>query len=615
MQRFNFQSSLFHSKTGDPSDLRFFAEFSSLGTLLERVPLRHYAALLWQYLRPYWKRVIALGVFMFTGIGLNLLNPQIVRFFIDTAQADGPTNDLVWAGIVFLAIGILRQGVEIVSSYLGQDVGWRATNQMRNDLAHHCLTLDMGFHHQHTPGEMIERVDGDTTALSNFFSQFVIQVIGSSFFLLGVLILVYREDWRVGTALTVFSILAFFVFNLTRNIAVPIYTAERESYARLYGFLEERLLGLEDIRTNGAGDYAMNRFHNVNKGVFARIKKSEIMSELLRAITGIMFVLGYALAMGMGIWMYREGTFTIGAVFLVFHYTSMLREPLFQISQQINELQRATAGLKRVEELHRIQTNIQDGDQELAETRPLGLTFDNVTFAYNPDETVLQNVSFTLEPGKTLGLLGRTGSGKTTITRLLFRFYDIQSGQIRIGNQPIQEIKLEDLRQHVGLVTQDVQLFNASVRDNLTLFRPGVSDQKIVALIEELGLSTWYHALPDGLDTELTTSGSGLSAGEAQLLAFTRVFLKDPGLVILDEPSSRLDPATEQNINRAVERLLQNRTGIIIAHRLDTVQRVDNILILDHGNIQEFGDRSDLVADPNSQFSHLLKTGLGELIT
>jgi len=339
------------------------------------------------------------------------------------------------------------------------------------------------------------------------------------------------------------------------------------------------------------------------------------MSELLRAITGIMFVLGYALAMGMGIWMYREGTFTIGAVFLVFHYTSMLREPLFQISQQINELQRATAGLKRVEELHRIQTNIQDGDQELAETRPLGLTFDNVTFAYNPDETVLQNVSFTLEPGKTLGLLGRTGSGKTTITRLLFRFYDIQSGQIRIGNQPIQEIKLEDLRQHVGLVTQDVQLFNASVRDNLTLFRPGVSDQKIVALIEELGLSTWYHALPDGLDTELTTSGSGLSAGEAQLLAFTRVFLKDPGLVILDEPSSRLDPATEQNINRAVERLLQNRTGIIIAHRLDTVQRVDNILILDHGNIQEFGDRSDLVADPNSQFSHLLKTGLGELIT
>ncbi len=585
---------------------------------MERVPLRHYATLLIRYLRPHWKRVVLLGVFMFTGIGLNLLNPQIVRYFIDTAQSDGAVQNLIWAGIAFLAIGIIRQGVQIVSSYLGQDVGWRATNQMRNTLAHHCLNLDMGFHHAHTPGEMIERVDGDTTALSNFFSQFVIHVIGSAFFLLGVLILVFREDWRVGVALTAFSILAFVVFNLTRNIAVPIYTAERESYARLYGFIEERLLGLEDIRTNGAGDYTVNRFYGVNNGVFARVKKSEIMSEGLRAITGIMFALGYALAMGMGIWLYREGTFTIGAVFLIFHYTSMLREPLFQISQQINDLQRATAGLKRIEELHRIQTRILDGSEKLAtpsgklEVMPLGIAFENVHFAYNPGDSVLRNISFSLDPGKTLGLLGRTGSGKTTITRLLFRFYDIQRGQIRIGDQNIRDILLDDLRQHVGLVTQDVQLFNASVRDNLTLFRPDVSDKKIVAMLDDLGLGAWYASLPGGLDTELV-SGS-LSAGEAQLLAFVRVFLKDPGLVILDEPSSRLDPATEQNINFAVERLLQNRTGIIIAHRLETVERVDNILILDDGQVGEFGLRKDLVADPNSRFSRLLNTGLEELI-
>ena len=581
---------------------------------MERIPLRHYAALLGQYLRPYWKRIIWLAIFMFGGIALNLLNPQIVRYFIDTAQADGPVKNLVWAGVAYLAIGIIRQGVQIVSSYLGQDVGWRATNKMRNDLAHHCLNLDMGFHHQHTPGEMIERVDGDTTALSNFFSQFVIQVIGSAFFLLGVLILVFREDWRVGAALTVFSIFAFIVFNLTRNIAVPIYTAERESYARLYGFIEERLLGLEDIRTNGANSYAMNRFYNVNNGVFTRVKKSELMSEALRAITGIMFVLGYALAMGMGIWLYNEGTFTIGAVFLVFHYTSMLREPLFQISQQINDLQRATAGLKRIEEFHRLTTNIKDGTEKLSTAHPLGITFQSVNFHYNPGDPVLKDVSFALEPGKTLGLLGRTGSGKTTITRLLFRFYDIQSGQIRIGEQNIQTVQLDELRQHVGLVTQDVQLFNASVRDNLALFRPDVSDKKIIDILQELGLGSWYASLSDGLNTELTAGSSGLSAGEAQLLAFTRVFLKDPGLVILDEPSSRLDPATEQNINRAVERLLQNRTGIIIAHRLDTVDRVDNILILDNGQIQEFGSRSELVANPNSQFSHLLKTGLEELI-
>ncbi len=549
------------------------------------------------------------------GIGLNLANPQILRFFIDTAQADGETSDLVWAGIIFLAVGFSRQIIQVLSSYLGQDVGWRATNKMRNDLALHCLNLDMDFHHQHTPGEMIERVDGDTTALSNFFSQFILQVIGSTVFLIGVLALVFLEDWRVGTVLAVFSLVAFGILNLTRNIAVPIYIAERESYARLYGFIEERLVGLEDIRTNGASQYATNRFHEVNAGVYARVKKSEFMSELLQAITGILFVLGYALAMGMGIWLYQDGTFTIGSVYLIFHYTTMLREPLFQISRQINELQRATAGLQRIEELYRIETSIIDGPQSLSTRHPLGVTFDNVTFAYTPGEPVMKNVTFSLEPEKTLGLLGRTGSGKTTTTRLLFRFYDIQSGDIRLGDQSIKDIRLDELRQHIGLVTQDVQLFNASIRENLALFNPDISDDKIIGTLEDLDLGPWYENLPQGLDTQIAAGSSGLSAGEAQLLAFARVFLKDPGLVILDEPSSRLDPATERKINRAVEHLLENRTGIIIAHRLDTVEKVDNILILEGGEIQEYGSRDSLVRDPGSQFSQLLKAGLEELIT
>ena len=176
---------------------------------LERVPFRQYAVLLSQYLKPQWLRVTLLAVFMFGGIGLNLVNPQIIRYFIDTAKAGGATRNLIIAGCIFLAIGFVRQLVILVSSYLGQDVGWRATNQMREDLADHCLNLDMSFHHEYTPGEMVERVDGDTTALSNFFSEFVLQVIGSFIFLIGVLILVAREDWRIGAALTVFVLLLY----------------------------------------------------------------------------------------------------------------------------------------------------------------------------------------------------------------------------------------------------------------------------------------------------------------------------------------------------------------------------------------------------------------------
>ena len=574
---------------------------------MEKVPFRQYAALLSQYLKPQWMRVVLLAIFMFSGIGLTLLNPQILRYFIDTAKAGGALRSLMIGGVAFVGIAALGQVVMLVSSYLGQDVGWRATNQMRGDLAHHCLQLDMSFHHERTPGEMVERVDGDTAALSNFFSEFIVQVIGSLFLLGGILILITYEDWRIGVALTGFVGVSIFVYNLTRNIAVPAYTAEREGYSRLFGFLEERLTGIADLRTNGGIGYTMNRFYDVNRDVYGQAVKAHVMGELLRTINGILFTLGIALTMGMGIYLYQIEVFTIGTVYLVIHYTTMLRGPLTMINRQINELQRATAGFKRIEELYRTTSSIEDGTEALSESGALGIEFDHVTFGYTPDESVLKDVSFHLQPGKSLGLLGRTGSGKTTITRLLFRFYEINNGQIRVGGKQIERIRLDDLRHRIGMVTQDVQLFTATVRENLTLFDTEISDERILSVIEELGLSEWYQSLPNGLDTVL--EGTGLSAGEAQLLAFARVFLKDPQIVILDEPSSRLDPATEQRIDNAVQRLLKERTSIIIAHRLGTVQQVDEIMVLADGEILEHGERKRLVQDPGSIFSQLLKTG------
>ena len=226
---------------------------------------------------------------------------------------------------------------------------------------------------------------------------------------------------------------------------------------------------------------------------------------------------------------------------------------------------------------------------------------------------ILRDISFHLQPGKVLGVLGRTGSGKTTLARLILRLYDIQSGQIRLGGVPVNHTRVRELRRHIGMVTQDVQLFNASVRDNLTFFNPNIPDERIVSVLDDLGLAHWLHSLPDGLDTVLGSDGEGLSAGEAQLLAFTRVFLNDPGLVILDEASSRLDPATEQLIERAISKLFTGRTAIVIAHRLGTVQRADEILIMEDGRIIEYGERMALAANPQSRFASLLQTGLEEV--
>jgi ABC-type multidrug transport system fused ATPase/permease subunit len=239
-----------------------------------------------------------------------------------------------------------------------------------------------------------------------------------------------------------------------------------------------------------------------------------------------------------------------------------------------------------------------------------------VSFAYagasrsEAAPAVLRDVSFRLEPGRVLGIIGRTGSGKTTITRLLLRLYDPAAGAVRLGEVDLRDARIVDVRDRVGMVTQEVQLFEATIRDNLTFFNRGIPDRQIVAALEALGLGGWYQALPSGLDTPLAARGAGLSAGEAQLLAFARVFLKDPGLVILDEASSRLDPATERLIEHAVDVLLRGRTAVVVAHRLATVQRADEILILEEGRIREHGQRAALASDTSSRFAGLLRTGL-----
>ena len=242
------------------------------------------------------------------------------------------------------------------------------------------------------------------------------------------------------------------------------------------------------------------------------------------------------------------------------------------------------------------------------------MAFDRVSFSYHSEANALDDVSFRLEPGTTLGLLGRTGSGKTTMARLLLRFYDPTQGAVRLDDFDIRQARVAELRGRVGLVTQEVQLFQASVRDNLNLFGAGASDDRIVDTLRILDLDAWYRSLPNGLDTELAPAGGQLSAGEAQMLAFARVFLKDPDVVVLDEASSRLDPATERMIGSAMQALLEGRTAVVIAHRLSTVERVDEIMILDEGRIQEHGAREALAADPSSRFSRLLRTGMDEVL-
>ena len=577
-------------------------------------PGHQYRDLLIRYLTPQSGSVALLALLLFGSIGLQLINPQILRAFIDATTAGGRGTPLTTLAALFIGVALAQQALSVAATYWSERVGWTATNALRVDLAVHCLRLDPSFHKTRTPGELIERIDGDVTTLANFFSQFVIRVVGSLLLLVGIVVVLWTVDWRVGLALLVFASIVLAAMLRVRSLAVPYWRADRQASAALFGFLEERLAGLIDIRSSGAQPYVMQRLYRYLRDRLRAGSKARLMGTVSWAVPTVAFAVGNSLAFGLAAYLYTTEALSIGTAFVVYFYTQLLFYPLQLISHQIDDFQKANAGIIRIQELLDTVSILLDGPGAAVPAGPLTVEFDAVSFGYEGDELVVHDVSFRLEPGTVLGLLGRTGSGKTTIARLLLRLYDPTAGSVRLGGVDLRAARLTEVRRHVGLVTQEVQLFRATVRDNLTFFDSSIDDAFIMAALTDLGLLEWYRRLPDGLDTMLAAAGGGLSAGEAQLLAFTRVFLKDPGLIILDEASSRLDPATERLIERAVGKLFEGRTAIIIAHRLATVQRADAIMILDGGRIAEYGRRDALTRDPGSRFAGLLRTGVEEVL-
>ena len=376
-----------------------------------KIPLKQYWTLLIDYLRPQWAMALILALLLLTNIALQLVNPQIMRTFIDvattTAASAETAKTLLRASLLFMGVGLAQQIVSLAATYFGETVGWTSTNALRADLANHCLHLDMSFHNARTPGEMIERIDGDMNSLSNFFSQFVIQVFGNGLLLIGVLILLYGEDWRVGAVFSVFVILALAAMLRLRNIAVPHWEASRQASAEQFGFLEERLAGTEDIRSSGAKPYVMRRFTELMRDLMRKSLKAGLMVSVMVNTTHLLFAVGNATAFALGAYLFLNETVTIGTVFIIGWYSNMLMQPIRRITFQMQELQQAGAGITRIQELLSIESKIKDtGTEHPSSALPAGalaLSFQNVTFGYDDAETKdspKDNGSQTTTPGK-----------------------------------------------------------------------------------------------------------------------------------------------------------------------------------------------------------------------
>jgi ABC-type multidrug transport system fused ATPase/permease subunit len=557
--------------------------------------------------------MVLLAVILCSAISVQVATPLVASRFINQATSGVEFRGLFVLALLTMALALVGQGLTIAETWVAERVGWDATNELRADLVAHLLRLDATFHTAHTQGELIERVDGDVSTLARFFSRFVVYVIGNGILIASVLGLLYYVDWRIGFGLSAFVVLALIAMLRIRAASTHHWSAERQGSAEFYGFLGEYLAGLEDIRSSGAGAFVLRRCAEVMRSWLSVIRRAQMRGYALVATSEGLFGLGAAFALALSAMPYRDGTLTIGAVYLIFRYTEMLRQPTEQIRNEVQDLQQADASMGRIENLLGAVPRLADGPGAALPPGPLAVELDGVSFGYAEDAPVLRNVSVRLDPGRVLGVVGRTGSGKTTLTRLIPRFYDPQTGEVRLGGVDLRDVSLAAVRARVGLVTQEVHLFTASVRDNLTLFDDSVPDDRIGAGLDSLGMARWLRELPFGLDTELGPGGAGLSAGQAQVLACARILLRDSDVVILDEASSRLDPATERLVHTALGRLLDGRTGIIVAHRLATVAYADDILVLEDGQVREHGPRLALAADPDSRFARLLRVAAEEV--
>ncbi|MGH2481330.1 MAG: ABC transporter ATP-binding protein, partial [Ktedonobacteraceae bacterium] len=398
-----------------------------------RVQLKRYWRLLVTYLKPQWSSMLGLAGLILASVGLQLLNPQVIRAFIDMTQAGGPEQKLLLVALLFIGIALLQRGIAFCSTYVATNVGWTATNTLRADLALHCLLLDMSFHKKYTPGELVERIDGDVNALANFFSNFTLQVLGNTLLIAGILLLLWREDWRVGVGLAAYSLVTLLALALLQGVAVTQWASERQASSEHYGFLEEHISGTEDIRALGAEAYVIHRLYQLMRHMLEKNRAARLLSNMTYISTKFLYVIGYTIGLGLGVYLYSQHQVTIGTAYLIVYYIGMLATPLESIQAQVADLQKATASIERVEELLRLRPEVQEKASLTVPAGQVSAEFQNVSFSYDQQQMVLQNISFHVQAGKVLGILGRTGSGKTTLARLLFRLYDPTSGTISLN--------------------------------------------------------------------------------------------------------------------------------------------------------------------------------------
>ncbi len=573
---------------------------------LSRDEARHVVRRSMRLLRPYRRSVIVAAIVLVAQTACILAGPALVRYGIDSGLSHHDAGALNLAAALYL-------GVALAALVLGRQVVWQVSRiaerflrDLRTMVFRHLLTLGMDFYEREKTGQLVARLTSDIDATQDLVSQGLVLIAQNTLLFIGAVIAIILISPLLALCTLVLVppvILASAWFRSTSNRA---YLAVRDRIGVNLATLQEGLAGVRVVQAFNRERAWTRRFYDTNEAQFdAHMETVRIASKYFPVIefTG---VLGIALIIGLGGWFNAMGWgVSIGTIAAFVLYLNSLFEPVQQLSQQYNTVQSSAAGLNKVYSLLDTTTHISEASGAVALPPSGALEVHDVSFAYGVrgdgggDEVgapVLRDVSLCVAPGERLALVGPTGAGKSTLAKLLVRFYDPREGSVTYGGVDLRDADLRSLRERIIVVPQEGFLFAGTVRDNIRIGRPEADAAAIDRAIDALGLRERFDALPEGLDTEVRERGSRLSAGERQLVSLVRAALADPAVLVLDEATSNLDPGTEQAVERALERLTEGRTVVVVAHRLSTAARANRVAVIDDGLLVELGSHDELVA-------------------
>jgi ATP-binding cassette subfamily B protein len=516
---------------------------------------------------------------------------------LDAWLSNDPWTGLVQlCGLYTLAV-LLGFAFDFGQTYLMQWTGQRAMFDLRRQLMTHLQTLDISFYDKNPVGRLVTRITTDVDVLNDLFASGLVTIIGDILMLSFVLIVMFRLSPGMTALMLAVMPFVLLVTIQFRRTASQSYRRIRVAIARINAYLQEHIAGMAVLQLFNREERSRAEFDAINRTHLEAFKDSITAYGWFYPVVEFLGMMAMAFLLAYGGWRIRQGALTLGALVAFFQYGLRFFRPIQDLSEKYNILQGAMAASERIFKLLDTRPRIVAPPETIpVPDVPLDIEFDHVWFAYNDEDWVLRDVSFRIAPGETLAIVGHTGAGKTTLTNLLMRFYDVQRGAVRVGGVDVRHFDPIELRRRFGVVLQDPYLFTGTVETNIRLGTPSVTSSRVRDAAEQVNLLDFIAGLPDQFDTPVRERGQGFSTGQKQLISFARALAHDPRILILDEATSSVDTETELRVREALGRLIEGRTSVVIAHRLSTIQRADRILVMHKAELREIGTHQELLA-------------------